>query len=35
MVIDMISQLGRHSLYQFIIGCEDSKRFPAIHPRFS
>ena len=24
MVIDMISQLGRHSLYQFIIGCEDS-----------
>ena len=35
MVIDMISQLGRHSLYQFIIGCEDSKRFPTIHPRFS
>ena len=35
MVIDMISQLRRHSLYQFIIGCEDSKRFPTIHPRFS
>ena len=35
MVIDMISQLRRHSLYQFIIGCEDSKRFPTIHPRSS
>ena len=26
MVIDMISQLGRHSLYQFIIGCEDASQ---------
>ena len=35
MVIDMIGQLGRRLLYQFNIGCEDSKRFPTIHPRFS
>ena len=35
MVIDMIGQLGRHLLYQFIIGCEDSKRFPCnISPTF-